>query len=123
MKVEIEYKGSMSETPAGYYKPQYASALTFELTINGKQYTLVESDVEKLYKLKIQGKTFSNRVFGDYPEHSRPKNLTLNRDGALIMAWMAANLAHIPDWVRSGLTKAVDQKGKKAAYDYSRGVA
>lgn len=120
LKVEIGYKRApFGETPAGYYKSQYGNAYLFELVINGKEYTLEAADVATLGQLRIGGKAFIERVFGDYPEHSRPKNLTLNRDGQAIMEWMAERLGHLPEWVRASLTRAAGQKGKKTAEDRS----
>lgn len=108
--VEVGYKEPpFSETtlPSGYYKPsQYSSGYQLQLTINGRDHILSVADMERLAALKIGGKRFVARVFGDYPQHSRPKSLTRNRDGKVIMGWMAEKLPHLPDWVREALQKA-----------------
>lgn len=122
MKVELQRKcGPWGKpAPAGFYKPKYGDPFQYVLIINGREHDLDESDIEKLYKLRVGGKPFDNRVYGDYPEHiEQPKDLTRNRDGKEIMKWMAEHLAHLPDWARKGLTRAVDQ-GKKTAHSYER---
>ena len=111
MKVEVAYKedrdASYDGPPSsGYFKAKWGRPYQITLIINGRDHTLSVPDMEALSKVRVGGKDFVDRVFGQYPEHSRPKDLTRNRDGKKIMAWMAEKLPHLPDWVREGLTKA-----------------
>jgi len=91
----------------------YDKYIQLELTINGKPYKLPPEATLKLVKLRVKGKPFIDRVFGDYPEHSRPKSLTRNRDGKPMMGWMAENLPGLPDWVKSSLEAASTQSAAK----------
>lgn len=123
VKVEIAYKRPPygQDVPAGFWKSQYGSPHAYELIINGREYTLEVADIERLSNLRIKGKSFAKGVFGDYPEHSNAKDLSRNRDGKMILTYMAEKLAHLPDWVRSALVKAAEQRGAKtASYVYDR---
>lgn len=134
MSVEIAYKASHErgdQTPAGYYnRGEYSQPYQLEIVINGREHTLSVPDMQILDKtFRIGGKRFVDRVFGDYPEHSRPKSLTRNRDGKEIMSWMAEKLPHLPDWVREGLIRAAappaegaKKSPRRSRYSYERNL-
>lgn len=120
MSVEVVYEESRErgdKTPAGFFSVgEYSTPYQLQLVINGREHTLSVADMEVMHKtLRVSGKRFVERVFGEYPHQSRPKSLTLNRDGKLIMAWMAEKLPHLPDWVREALVKAATPPAAGAA--------
>lgn len=123
MSVGIVYREAPyteEDTPSGYYKTKWGRPYQMELIINGRDFVFDVADLAILSRLRVGGKEFIQRVFGDYPQHSsRPKDLTRNRDGKLIMNWMVEHLTHLPDWVKDGLSRAAGPSGKKA-YTYAR---
>jgi len=110
--VEVEYrewKGYEGKMPSDFVQAfKYrGEGQKITLIINGKEYRLSPDEMKRLARIKIKGKDFVERVFGRYASHSeRPKNLTRNKDGKLIMGWMAEKLTGMPDWVRKSLEAA-----------------
>jgi len=112
---KANYGGSEVPTPSGFFKDDHMHPYQYLMTINGKSFTLSVADTERLSKLMVGGKRFSLRVFGDYPQHSRPKSLTRNRDGKILLEWMRDKLLDLPAWALDGVNAAIAQLGSKKA--------
>ncbi len=113
MNIEIGYARSFDQKPGHYQKAlsQYGSDWEkLTLIVNGREYALSESDMQKLGKFKVGGKRFMNRVFGDYFYGGETKSISRNRDGKAIMTWMAENLSLNSDVIEALKTAAAASK-------------
>jgi len=116
-KVEIqgiEHRSYSDEpVPSDFYEPKWGDPIKFVLVINGKDYELSKAATEKLYKLRIKGKDFTDWVWGS--SYGKPiKVLSLKREGKEVMAWMAEKLPGLPSWVQDALTAASTQTPSKS---------
>ena len=104
--IEIHNERSHEDKP-GFFKPsEYGDWYKLTLVINGREVALTEAQGEKLAKLRISGKRFMDRIFGEYYYGGETKSLSRNRDGKKIMAWMAENLPGLSDEVIAALKAA-----------------
>lgn len=106
--IELQYvRAKMTEeAPPGYFKPKYRDPMQLVLIVNGKDFTLSETSTEKVTRLRVGGKDFMERVFGQYHYGGEVKNLTRNRDGKAIMKWMSEHLTDLPEAVSKALLAA-----------------
>jgi hypothetical protein len=103
--IEIHNERSHEGKP-GFFKPKYGDWTKLTLIINGREFALTASQSEKLARLRIGGKPFMNRIFGEYYYGGETKSMSRNRDGKKIMAWMVENLSGLPDEVATALRAA-----------------
>jgi hypothetical protein len=104
IKVEIKYV----RLPSHMMPPDAPRSAEdhFVLIVNGKEDNLSPKDDEALSKLRIGGKRFAERVFGEYHYGGEIRDLTRNRDGKTIMSWMAEHLIHLPEFFKNSLLTA-----------------